>query len=670
MHYRHDIDGLRAIAVLAVILNHLFLNIFPNGYLGVDVFFVISGYVITASLAQRSEARFWDFLLSFYARRIKRLLPALLVCCLITAVAIALVNPDPEESLKTGFTAVFGASNIFLFFRASDYFSRAVTLNPFTHTWSLGVEEQFYLVFPLVFFLLFCWGRGARSPAFGVGAILALLATSFAAWVWFTPIDPIATFYIVAFRGWQLLLGVLVFLVLGRRAFRPNRPAMAQSVSIGITLALIAVLIAPGLDGKIILQIAATVLAGAVIAWGCVTRAAQQMAGNPILLHPALRYTGKISYSLYLWHWPLIVLAKWTIGLGGLVEVALVASLIVVASWASYTFVERPLRNAAWTRALVPTLATGVLTMAMVGGVIFGMARGMGPDLFLGRAPDLVAMGPRTLIAPFRAADGSTWDGLRCVLSDDAQVGKVIPIEGCTLGRFDSAKRRILVVGNSVSASFVQAFDATAVLEGAYAVTITASWGASAVAGVPNATRWQRANDHYWNTVVPELSRTLRPGDILFIVADLSRFSPPAPGPDTVDLLAAYQKGIEALAASLAQRDLRLAVLGPLPFARDFNCEPILAIPQWYAPNGGPCDFMTRDETKLRAHALTEYLVGLDQQGILHLVDVFNLFCPAERCTYLAADGTVLYRDGAAHASVEAANLSEAAIFERLSRIP
>ena len=175
--YRPEIDGLRALAVLAVIANHFERTLLPSGYLGVDIFFVISGYVITASLARDREETLGAFLIAFYARRVKRLLPALCACVLLTGLAISLVSPSPAASLRTGLAALFGVSNLYLLREDLDYFGQAASLNAFTHTWSLGVEEQFYLGFPVALWLT-GFGRSAGgSRAFILGAGLVSLAS-------------------------------------------------------------------------------------------------------------------------------------------------------------------------------------------------------------------------------------------------------------------------------------------------------------------------------------------------------------------------------------------------------------------------------------------------------------------------------------------------------------
>ncbi len=132
--HRLDIDGLRALAVLSVIFHHLDKDLLPSGYLGVDIFFVISGYVITQSLFSKSYIGLSSLLLDFYSRRVKRLVPALVVCVLITSILISFFNPNPQISLETGIAALFGVSNIFLLRQSADYFAESTALNAFTLT--------------------------------------------------------------------------------------------------------------------------------------------------------------------------------------------------------------------------------------------------------------------------------------------------------------------------------------------------------------------------------------------------------------------------------------------------------------------------------------------------------------------------------------------------------
>jgi peptidoglycan/LPS O-acetylase OafA/YrhL len=180
--YRSEIDGLRALAVIAVIINHFNRELLPSGFLGVDIFFVISGYVITSSLADREYESIGDFLLGFYSRRIKRLMPTLITCititCLVGFLFIPPTSGDFEITWKTGAYALFGLSNFYLFRLSTDYFAATTELNLFTQTWSLGVEEQFYLVFPIILWITgFITGRPrGKSNLFFLMIVLSVLS--------------------------------------------------------------------------------------------------------------------------------------------------------------------------------------------------------------------------------------------------------------------------------------------------------------------------------------------------------------------------------------------------------------------------------------------------------------------------------------------------------------
>ena len=229
--YRPEIDGLRAFAVIAVIINHFNKDLLPSGYLGVDIFFVISGYVITSSLANHRSESFGDFFLGFYARRVKRLVPALVVFVLISSLLICLFNPEPGVSLGAGRRALFGISNINLYQASTDYFATSTELNPFSyeyehhclrgngsisHFWSLAVEEQFYLLFPLLIWFS-GFGRiathGARNLLW---AILILSIASLIAFVYLYPVNQPAAYFLMPPRIWELGAGCLLFLALLR----------------------------------------------------------------------------------------------------------------------------------------------------------------------------------------------------------------------------------------------------------------------------------------------------------------------------------------------------------------------------------------------------------------------------------------------------------------------
>ena len=205
--YRPEIDGIRAIAVIAVIVNHFDRHILPYGYLGVDIFFVISGFVITSSIYYRPTGRFVSFWSEFYARRFKRIFPALAVCVLLTSLLICLVDPAPIASLRTGLASLFGLSNLYLLKQATDYFGTWAELNAFTHTWSLGVEEQFYLLFPLAVWTT-RFRRGALITVVGAASMTSLIF-----YIAIAAKSQPESFFLLQSRLWELGLGVLLFSV-------------------------------------------------------------------------------------------------------------------------------------------------------------------------------------------------------------------------------------------------------------------------------------------------------------------------------------------------------------------------------------------------------------------------------------------------------------------------
>ena len=213
--YRKDIDGLRAIAVIAVIINHLNKNLLENGYLGVDIFFVISGFVITRSLLLNSkEQKLSDFIIDFYQKRIKRIVPALIFFVLIMSLLIFLFIPLPGPSLKTGIFSLIGLSNIFLYNQSIDYFASSADLNIFTNTWSLGVEEQFYIVYPFLFWFIFKKKNIQLSRKYLIYLMSSISFISFVSFIYFYYFNFNAAYYLTPMRFWEMGLGCLSGLIM------------------------------------------------------------------------------------------------------------------------------------------------------------------------------------------------------------------------------------------------------------------------------------------------------------------------------------------------------------------------------------------------------------------------------------------------------------------------
>lgn len=643
-YYRHEIDGLRAVAVGAVLANHFFAGLFPNGFLGVDIFFVISGFVITASLQGRSRQRLGQFLVEFYTRRVKRLFPALAACVLVTSLLICLVNPSASRQLMAGIFALFGLANIYFYVEANDYFGDSASLNPFTHTWSLGVEEQFYFVFPLLFWLGI--NMLQRRVAIWVGGVLLL--ASVISWVVVQNHDSLAAFYIAVFRFWQIGLGVLAWLCQDR---------LQMSLASASRVKGAAVLVAAGivLLPETLPLIAAT--SGAVLGTTIfLMLTAPIYRPNFLLVTRPMSYVGKISYSLYLWHWPVAVMLKWTLGLSAVTAAAGVAVSLALAHL-SYTYLESPLRHIRWARAPGRELLVGLSVIVGLAAVLVGNREYLRVYFYQGQQPDVVALGAASLTRRYEG--DAVWSGAPCVLSANSQVGKQINPAECAIGvPLDRAERRVLVIGNSFSAAFAAAFDLPRLPgEPETSFILTSSWGAPTVAEIPSSGPWSLANDYYWDTVIPGLLSRLLPGDRLLIASDLARFSPALAEPADAEMFTQLEAGLRRLSGELAASGVGLAMIGPLPFAREAECDPAVAIPQWYAPSGGPCRYLSRAETLHRQEPLTMLLDRLAAENIIALVDVFDIFCPGETCGYINPDGILMYRDASSHPTVEAAQL-------------
>ena len=357
------IDGLRAIAIAAVLAYHLDPRRMPGGFAGVDMFFVISGFVVSASVADFDARNAWAFAGRFYARRVRRILPALLFCLVCTALLCVLFVPPAwlnEGSAKTGLFAMFGLANFELARSGNDYFSPRVDFNPYTHTWSLGVEEQFYLLFPMLFLP---WLRGGRwrTPSVALFAIAGLASLGLAAW-WHAHDDQLRAFYLLPSRFWQLAAGVLLYQAfasgwLARLARIPRTMLLCVSaVLLGVALAATREAHAPWPDG----------LASVFGTTGVIAALLAAPAANPairLLSSKPLRHVGLLSYSLYLWHWPVIVLMRWTTGIDAPWQQLVALAIAFAMAVFSYYCVETPLRRGRWIARQRPA-------WILIGGVL------------------------------------------------------------------------------------------------------------------------------------------------------------------------------------------------------------------------------------------------------------------------------------------------------------
>ncbi|MCF7816568.1 MAG: acyltransferase [Kiritimatiellales bacterium] len=360
IEYRPEIDGLRAFAVIVVILFHCGVGWMPGGFVGVDVFFVISGYLITSIILHGIDHGTFK-LTGFWMKRVRRIAPALLATLITTSVAgfFILYGPDMHNLGRQGLAALLSYANVFLLISSGSYWGAAAENSPFLHTWSLSLEEQFYLVFPILLFLL------ARFFRKGVAAILAcLVVASFAMFAYGTKHHPSATFYLLPTRAWELGSGcLLAAATCGSRwtaaTFRKSRIAALLSF-FGLALVALACLLftkKEGLSPYLLVPVLGSVL---VIAF---SNNATGFAGKALTIPPVV-YTGKISYSLYLWHWPVIFMSNCIYSNGmPLLKPLYSLPLIAVLSIASYHGIEQPFRRRG--SRLYPVIFMFVVSMAL-----------------------------------------------------------------------------------------------------------------------------------------------------------------------------------------------------------------------------------------------------------------------------------------------------------------
>jgi peptidoglycan/LPS O-acetylase OafA/YrhL len=354
--YRPDVDGLRAVAVLAVVAFHAFPEALPGGFVGVDVFFVISGFLISGIIFQGLKAGTFSFA-DFYWRRVRRIFPALvLVLAACLALGWLLLLPDEYSQLGKHVAAGAGFVSNLVLWREAGYFDVAAELKPLLHLWSLGVEEQYYLAWPLVLWLF------RDRPRLMLGVIAGLAAASFALSLWLTFEHRSAAFYLPVTRFWELLAGGLL-------AYFGGQARAGANLAAGLGIALIAaglVLIDeerafPG--GWALLPVLGTVLVirAGPAAW----------INRTVLSSRAMVYIGLISYPLYLWHWPLLAFAR--IAEGEEVSLALrlvLAALSVMLAAFTYEAVEKNIRHArlpSVRRLAVPALAASMGAAGLFG---------------------------------------------------------------------------------------------------------------------------------------------------------------------------------------------------------------------------------------------------------------------------------------------------------------
>jgi peptidoglycan/LPS O-acetylase OafA/YrhL len=450
MTYRRDIDGLRAIAVLSIILFHAGLESFGGGYLGVDVFFVISGFLITGILLRENASGTFT-LTKFYERRARRILPALLVVLFVTAaVAYTLMPPMEFRAFAQSATAVLlFSSNILFWQRAGSfdfYFDPPALLNPVLHTWSLGVEEQFYVVFPLL--LAFAW-RFGRRRAFQM--VLAIAVASFACSLilvmGYTRLLSAreADFYLLPPRAWQLMLGAIVaFLAAPVEGPGEEQPPMRTRWRDVTSVVALLLIVVPMVVYRPYLSQPASVYAlPPTLGTAILLASVRGSVAGRLLSSAPLVGVGLISYSAYLWHQPLFAFAH-MVSLEfefSSLKTGILVAITLALAWATWRWIETPFRNRVAVSRRTLVTVCGAATVGLL-------------------VPALTFSFTRTLPTRGRLVPGGLTQTSRdrVEVMRDCGFVRTAAVPGCALSAASSGAPDFLVVGDSHAAAMLPAF--------------------------------------------------------------------------------------------------------------------------------------------------------------------------------------------------------------------
>jgi peptidoglycan/LPS O-acetylase OafA/YrhL len=362
-NYRSDIDGLRALAVISVVIFHAFSWLIPGGYAGVDVFFVISGYLITTNILNGlNESTFT--IQGFYQRRVRRIFPALVtMLALVYAFGwfVLLATEYRQLGKHVGSGASF-ISNIILW-QESGYFDTSSAVKPLTHLWSLGIEEQFYIVWPLLLWAIF------KLRLHILTSTVVLAVVSFGFGLWSLDNDVVGAYYSPINRFWELLIGAILAAVMLKRTYGDKATKWQQAGSIvGLSLIIFTLF---SLDGQSSFPgwnaLAPTV--GAALMIGC---GPQTLTARRVFSLRAIVWVGLISFPLYLWHWPLLTFARIISSAMPTAQVRFGAVVLsVVLSWATYRLIEKPLRFHPRVNVVTGALVASMIVVGLVGYVTF-----------------------------------------------------------------------------------------------------------------------------------------------------------------------------------------------------------------------------------------------------------------------------------------------------------
>ncbi|WP_027165829.1 acyltransferase family protein [Mesorhizobium sp. WSM3224] len=673
--FRPDIEGLRALAVAGVVAYHFGLTALPGGFAGVDIFFVISGSLITRHLvAEISDTGRLD-LLRFYARRARRLLPAaLFVIAATLAAGAVLLSPEEQALYSKG--AMFASAymiNLWLIRWSFDYFANDAASNPFIHYWSLSVEEQFYLAWPALL-MLAAWlerftvsrkrrtaptfrsdaipdgrlRRSRRAQPFhtfpgialkpGKRAIMLAIGiaglTSFILCAWLTSVSQPWAFYFSPLRAWEFAAGGLASMAPAR--LLQERPQLGRALSLaGLAMIGVAYLTfsedAPFPGFLALLPVAGTVLllkAGAAGARDGTPRPRNSgwNSVNAALALPPLQWIGRLSYSIYLWHWPVIVYAGMLAPELTPAERLLCLALTLALSAFSYHLIENPIRRNGWlmanaARALVPALlltGTGV-------AAAYGNARLAVRDL-----------DPQQRIIAASAAEPSTARAKAgCVLDYETVTPKP-----CVFGE---GRRIIALFGDShadhwstplIEAGRKNGYRVVTWLKNSCRASRISVWSSELKRAYLECDRWREQ----------AIAEIIKARPALVVISELALTSGrkmAGRGGDTESQDADWRAGLRSTLTSLSKAGLKVAFIRDVPF-NNANVDTCVARALWRDQTPSSCD-------QTRAYAANDRMAAVEREIVTSVpnasyVDLTDRFCSASVC-HVFIDGKLAFRD-------------------------
>ncbi|MFJ6677054.1 acyltransferase family protein [Actinosynnema sp. NPDC091369] len=645
---RADIQGLRALAVGLVVCYHLRPARLPGGFVGVDVFFVISGFLIIGTLTGEIRRTGRVGLLAFYARRIRRLLPAATVVLLAVTAAVLAVLPQsrwPVVLREVVFSAV-NAQNWLLAVLSNDYGHATVGASPVQHFWSLAVEEQFYLVIPLVLLVaaVLAARRGAGPVRCAVVAVAVITAASFAFSVWYTPVDPGAAYFVTPTRMWQLGVGGLAAMALHRvRLGAAARLLLGWGGLAAVLVSAFSFSTAMAFPG----WVAALPTLGAL----AMLVARDDSLARVLGVRP-LTYVGDISYSLYLWHWPVIVFLLEITERQVLDrnQVVLAGALSLVLAALSKRFVEDPFRQRKPVRRRT-TYGTGVAMIAVTAAVAAGgwVSAESALAALRDRAvidvdhPGALALDPSrphpvpTGVALAPAPAVAAQDGPLGDLPGDCNIYDMTAgLTSCMYGD-PAAPKTIVIVGDSHAAQFSSALAEFVRLEGAglWRVKVIVRNGCPFTSVPPSdaGTPLTICSDE--NARKLDLIRGLHPD--LVITAAMSPESYRADLNWTWESPERAVEGYRTMLAALADADIPVAVIRGLPRPAD----PVVPCLERHPDRPADCDTSRAKAVGSSTDPLAEAAGGL--AGV-RVVDLTDWICRADSCPAVVGN-VVVYRD-------------------------